>query len=383
MTQDGGLFDQLKERVDDTNKNLARQAIALVAQLAKAMGPPVKAYAKKIGQPLLDRLEDAKVQIKQEAETTIGAFVSVAGLQCIMSYLDKAIAKGGRKEVLGIILNALKQGPQPHEGPKFTIPPEVTAAVAVALTDKNAATRTLAEEALAHIVAIVGPNPARDGIKELPKAQQIAASPLVERAINEGATIRANAKAARNAESKSAESKDDEADTQDDGTETTTSPSIATIPLTSANPLGNTMSTGGPKRAATARSSSVAQLGGGTTTNANTSAGSMTSRRPGTKGSAANDNKDGLAMHAGAVSATATAGGDDAVVIGCDRKQRQARITREHKRGRGMTHRDMDEVEVEEMKDDLKKAVSPTMFGSLMSKDFKVYSDALVVLQVS
>lgn len=77
----GELPTVLCSRMNDTNKNLALEAIRLTASLATALGPHCKPHTRNIVPGMLTALGDSKQNVRQQAMSTLNSWVEQAGLK--------------------------------------------------------------------------------------------------------------------------------------------------------------------------------------------------------------------------------------------------------------------------------------------------------------
>lgn len=77
----GELPTALCSRMNDTNKNLALEAIRLTASLATALGPHCKPHTRNIVPGMLTALGDSKQNVRQQAMSTLNSWVEQAGLK--------------------------------------------------------------------------------------------------------------------------------------------------------------------------------------------------------------------------------------------------------------------------------------------------------------
>jgi hypothetical protein len=173
--QDGGLMDAVAGRLDDTNKNLARQALFIIGRLSRAMGAPVRLLGRKALPGMLIKLDDGKGLVKAEAEEALAAWVAAAGLQASAAAFDKALKQGsGRREVLAVTQTALAAGPLPHESsaPGAGVS-EMAVGLVASLTDKSAEVKNAAEALLGYVVAGGGIRALRSAAEGYSKAIQV------------------------------------------------------------------------------------------------------------------------------------------------------------------------------------------------------------------
>jgi len=151
-------LDAVTERLDDTNKNLSRQALYLIGRISRAMGPPVRLSGRKALAGLLTKLDDGKGYVKAEAEEALMAWTAAAGLQASSALFAGALKRGaGRREVLAAINAAVAAGPLQHEstaaGAGFL---DMAAGLVASMTDRSAEVKNEAEKLLPRVIAAQG-----------------------------------------------------------------------------------------------------------------------------------------------------------------------------------------------------------------------------------
>ncbi|XP_071537701.1 cytoskeleton-associated protein 5 isoform X2 [Panulirus ornatus] len=77
----GELPTSLCARMNDTNKNLALEALRITASLAVSLGPHCKPHTRNIVPGMLTALGDSKQNIRQQAMSTLNSWVEQAGLK--------------------------------------------------------------------------------------------------------------------------------------------------------------------------------------------------------------------------------------------------------------------------------------------------------------
>jgi len=386
LPKDGGVFDALKERVEDTNKNIARQAIAVISMFITAMGPPIRSFAKKILPSLVDRLEDVKPQVRAEAEGALALWVTTAGLQSMVPYLERALAKGQtRKEILPIILLALRAGPLPHEGPKLIVN-DLIVGVVSSLVDKLSVVRSRAEDILPHLVLLCGIDAVRDGMRELNGAQKIAVIPVIEKAYQEAQAARMALKQEQEALARAQAPQSGQAELEGEsegGTRSNEYKASAAVPLVAASGWVRDeesealAAAAGSFAAPTRPETFVAQV--------DTRVVARTLGAPGGPGAsmpAAAPEFLGVEEDVPVVPVpqTSTVVVSELPLKPANPMLRQSRLQRDA-RQRTTAFRELEQSELEDLKEDLRKIVTPTLWGSLFSNDFRVYINGIGVLR--
>jgi len=181
--KDGGLLEALKMRLLDNNKNLAKDALALLSILIADMGAPILKSASKLVPALLTALGDQKPFVKAEAVRALDAWLDLSGVQSVVKYLPKVldVTSAGRKEALDILLARLPAGPsKAQDGVAFDLSDIVTPVLGLCV-DKQADVRSAAERVLEYVVASVGFDAVVETTKSLKKATVLQIMASLER----------------------------------------------------------------------------------------------------------------------------------------------------------------------------------------------------------
>ena len=192
QAKDGGVLEVLgKWRLVDKNKNLSRDALALLALFCQAMGKPISAYRDKVVPNLFVCLADSKKLVKDEAMKTVEVWVECAGLASVAKYLPKALTvAGSRQELLDLINRAMGDAKRMKRERKDMDMDELIPPIINCLQDKLSEVRTTAERTCVLLAAFTSFDSLQDYTKNLKKAEVLKIQPILDRvkkAVAEGA----------------------------------------------------------------------------------------------------------------------------------------------------------------------------------------------------
>ncbi|XP_078271596.1 cytoskeleton-associated protein 5 isoform X2 [Rhinoraja longicauda] len=108
----GELPGVLKGRLNDSNKILVQQTLAILQQMATAMGPNIRQHVKILGIPIITVLGDSKNNVRAAALTTLNLWVEKTGTKEWLdgNDLSEELQKGNpflRQELLGWLAEKL------------------------------------------------------------------------------------------------------------------------------------------------------------------------------------------------------------------------------------------------------------------------------------
>ena len=181
--KDGGALEVLgKWRLVDKNKNLSRDALALLALFCQAMGKPIATFRDKLVPNLFLNLADSKKLVKDEAMRTVGVWVETAGLASVAKYLPKALsAAGSRKELLDVMAASMADDKKLRKEKKDMELDELIAPVIACMQDKTVEVRVAAERVAELLARQVGVDALNDELKNLKKAEVLALRPVLDK----------------------------------------------------------------------------------------------------------------------------------------------------------------------------------------------------------
>uniref|UniRef100_A0A8C5MTL3 Cytoskeleton associated protein 5 n=1 Tax=Leptobrachium leishanense TaxID=445787 RepID=A0A8C5MTL3_9ANUR len=152
----GELPSALKGRLNDSNKILVLQTLAILQQLATAIGPNIKQHVKNLGMSIITVLGDSKANVRAAALVTLNAWAEQTGMKDWLEGedLSEELKKENpllRQELLGWLVEKLPT--------LRTVPSDLLACVPHlynCLEDRNGDVRKKAQEALPIFMMHIG-----------------------------------------------------------------------------------------------------------------------------------------------------------------------------------------------------------------------------------
>lgn len=169
----------LKQRLNDSNKNLQIMAVEITGSLATAMGKPFDKYAKIFTGPVIAVLSDNKANVRAAGVTALENIRKTCSMESMAPAFGSSLANESpalRKEFLTWFSTAVKEEP---DAAKFDFTGMITPLFAC-LQDRNADVRKAAQACLPELVAVVGYDVVVGKTSELKAAQRQTVMPLVE-----------------------------------------------------------------------------------------------------------------------------------------------------------------------------------------------------------
>ena len=341
QNKDGGVLEVIgKWRLVDKNKNLSRDALALLALFCVAMGKPMSSYRDKVVPNLFVCLADSKKLVKDEAMKTVEVWMDVCGIASVGKYLPKALqTAGSRQELLNLINKAMGDTKKMKKEKKDMELDELIPSIISCLQDKLSEVRVTAEKTCTLLCSFIPFDALQDYTKNLKKAEVLKIQPILDRvkkSAMEG-TAGTGPDKASSSHSAPAATEDD-----DDGRSGAVGKKAA-----SASKAAATSSANAKAKTASASASSTLKKG------------AVEAARTAEREKAAEANNSG-----GAGEAASTE-----VVRRIDSTAKAARVRRDAKRVKG-SFREWGSDEVEEMNEKLRELVSESFHGLLFHKDF-------------
>ena len=151
----GPLMDAFKARLNDPNKNLLKRFLRLFSNLAVAVGPGMKNFAKLLLKALIPNLADKNKQVREEALCAVNQYAEACGNEIVMNYAIGFLQDGTqelRKEILSWLIEKKESFTQVE---KDNLAPSIVAC----LLDKAKENRDKADILLGVIVPIIGSKP--------------------------------------------------------------------------------------------------------------------------------------------------------------------------------------------------------------------------------
>ncbi|KAI9250400.1 armadillo-type protein, partial [Helicostylum pulchrum] len=171
----------LKQRLNDSNKNLMSNAVEITGLLALAMGKPFEKYVKPFTGPVMAVLSDNKTTVRQAGVAALENIRKTCSMEMMVSALGTSLANESpalRKELLTWFGTAIKDEPEAN---KFDFS-SVISPMFSCLQDRNPDVRKAAQVCLPELIAVAGYDAVASKTSELKAAQRQAVMPLVEAA---------------------------------------------------------------------------------------------------------------------------------------------------------------------------------------------------------
>jgi cytoskeleton-associated protein 5 len=140
------LFNSLKARLSDSNKNLSLQALEICGAVAEAMGSVFEKHLKTLLPPVLETLSDNKVQVRQAALKALDRFLLVSPISTFFSLIGLALipdSPNTRKELLTWTAGVLSQQKQGSVIKEELL--EIVGSIAGCLQDRSVEVRKAAQ----------------------------------------------------------------------------------------------------------------------------------------------------------------------------------------------------------------------------------------------
>lgn len=160
----GALVTALRGRMSEPCRNLARGFIALVGNLAVALGPACRQYQKALLRPMMGNLADKQASIRGETVTAIERFAEACGgHEVVINNAGPLLEKDNpemRTELLGLIIKNKESLAKSDVG-------SLVGAIVAAMQDRSKEIRLLAEQVAGEMVSLVGLSAFEGAIKDL------------------------------------------------------------------------------------------------------------------------------------------------------------------------------------------------------------------------
>lgn len=140
------LFNSLKARLSDSNKNLSLQALEICGAMAEAMGSAFEKHLKTLLPSVLETLSDNKIQVRQAALKALDRFLLVSPISAFFSSIGPALipdSPNTRKELLTWTAGALSHQQQGSVIKEELL--EIVGSVAGCLQDRSVEVRKAAQ----------------------------------------------------------------------------------------------------------------------------------------------------------------------------------------------------------------------------------------------
>jgi cytoskeleton-associated protein 5 len=190
----------LKQRLNDSNKNLQIIAVEITGALAVAMGKPFEKYAKIFTAPIIAVLSDNKANVRAAGVAALENIRKTCTMEPMAGAFGTGLANESpalRKEFLTWFSTAIKEEP---EASKYDFTGMISPLFSC-LQDRNADVRKAAQASLPELVSVVGYDAVAGKTSELKAAQRQTIMPLVEAARGSAPSASANASIKKRPES--------------------------------------------------------------------------------------------------------------------------------------------------------------------------------------
>jgi cytoskeleton-associated protein 5 len=171
----------LKQRLNDSNKNLQINAVEITGSLAVAMGKPFEKYAKIFTAPIIAVLSDNKANVRAAGVAALENIRKTCTMEPMAGAFGAGLASESpalRKEFLTWFSTAIKEEPEANKY-DFT---GMISPLFSCLQDRNADVRKAAQASLPELVSVVGYDAVASKTSELKAAQRQTVMPLIEAA---------------------------------------------------------------------------------------------------------------------------------------------------------------------------------------------------------
>lgn len=171
------LISALKARMGEPCKNLARAFVALVGNIALAMGPGFKQYSKIIIQPLMYNLADKQNSIRSETVVAMDRIAEAAGPELVLNNVAPLLEKDNpdmRSELLGWIMKNKEHLAKSE--PMALVPSLVSS-----MQDRSKEIRGLAEQVVAEVMPHTGFTAFSNAIQDLKPVVKISLKAVLEK----------------------------------------------------------------------------------------------------------------------------------------------------------------------------------------------------------
>lgn len=171
----------LKQRLNDSNKNLQVLAVDITGNLAVAMGKPFDKYVKVFTGPIIAVLSDNKANVRAAGVAALENIRKACSMEMMASVFGTSLANEApalRKELLTWFSTAIKEE---ADAAKFDFGGMITPLFSC-LQDRNADVRKAAQFALPELIGVVGYDAVVSKTSELKAAQRQTVMPFVEAA---------------------------------------------------------------------------------------------------------------------------------------------------------------------------------------------------------
>ncbi|KAI9254442.1 armadillo-type protein [Phascolomyces articulosus] len=169
----------LKQRLNDSNKNLQIMALEIAGLLAESSGKPFEKYLKPLTGPVTASLSDNKANVRAAGVTALEQFRKVCGLEGMIGSFATSLAADSpmlRKELLSWLATHLKED---KNAASYDLAP-IIAPMLSCLQDRNGDVRKSAQACIPIVIASAGYDAVVHKAADLKGAQRQAIMPIIE-----------------------------------------------------------------------------------------------------------------------------------------------------------------------------------------------------------
>lgn len=168
----------LKQRLNDSNKNLQIMTLEITGLLATSMGKPFERYVKTVASPVISVLTDNKANVRAAGVATLSHLQSTCGLEPLVLAIATGLSSDSptlRKDLLIWLEETLKEGATADLSP-------IISGILSCLQDRNAEVRKAAQGCLPFVISSAGYDQVMSKVSDLKAAQRQTVIPFIEAA---------------------------------------------------------------------------------------------------------------------------------------------------------------------------------------------------------
>ena len=179
------LFNLIKSKLGDGNKNLVRLIVQLLSQLIEAIGNPIKLYSKTVLLSLLSNLADKQLSLREDCQICIEKWINECGFESIAIYIPQLLKTENfelRSELIQILKNNNDKITKDFPDSFFK---EIMNSYLLCLQDKSSLIRTSIEELIKESLKFISYNLYYKEIKEFKPAIADSLNLIMDKILNE------------------------------------------------------------------------------------------------------------------------------------------------------------------------------------------------------
>ncbi|KAM3584347.1 hypothetical protein VKS41_003168 [Umbelopsis sp. WA50703] len=168
----------LKQRLNDSNKNLQILTLEITGLLAISMGKPFERYVKTVASPVISVLTDNKANVRAAGVACLVNLQTICGLESLISAIANGLSSDSptlRKDLLTWLDETLKGGATADLSPLIS-------GILSCLQDRNAEVRKTAQSCLPFVISSAGYDQVMSKASDLKAAQRQTILPFIEAA---------------------------------------------------------------------------------------------------------------------------------------------------------------------------------------------------------